>query len=79
METIKETLKHTQNDSIADVKSQLNTLVNLLKCWDLCINHIKALERVSIINIKTFPKSFFYVITDALSHCKSRYVENLNE
>ncbi|OXU19968.1 hypothetical protein TSAR_012868 [Trichomalopsis sarcophagae] len=68
--TINELLRSNQNKT-TDVKNQLNVLVNLLKCWDLCISHIKALEKVSIIDIKSFPASLFDVMADMLRHCKN--------
>lgn len=71
MNTVNDLLKNKQGDS-EDLKKRLNILVNLLKCWDLCISHIKALEKVSIIDIKSFPTIMFDVIIGMLSHCKTR-------
>ena len=60
-------IKNTEN-----TKTHLSILMNLLKCWDLCISHIKALEKIAIIDIKSFHPSLFEVMLDALNHCKNR-------
>ncbi|KAL7291494.1 hypothetical protein TKK_0014754 [Trichogramma kaykai] len=78
MNCIEDTIKNKQDYNPEDVKNNLVILVGLLKCWDLCVEHIKLLEKVSIIDIKSFPDNLFDVMLNAMTHCKNS-AENYGE
>ncbi|XP_058799570.1 FIGNL1-interacting regulator of recombination and mitosis-like isoform X2 [Phymastichus coffea] len=61
----------TKNGTEDDIKNRLNLMIDLLKCWDTCISHMKTLEKISIIAVQSFPSSLFEVTIDALNHCKA--------
>ncbi|XP_014215891.1 uncharacterized protein C1orf112 homolog [Copidosoma floridanum] len=67
---INNTLENKENICTNRIKSQLNVLANLLKCWDSCMNHIRNLEKLSILDIKNFTSSLFEIIFEVLNHCK---------
>lgn len=55
-----------------DIKNQLDLVIKLVKYWDLCIDHVRTLEKISINVVKSFPSRLFDVTVDALKHCKTR-------
>lgn len=69
----------TQNDTLKNdtkvldhIKKQLKFLSEITSCWNLCINHIKSLDKISVVDVKSVPENLFEVMIDALSHCKNR-------
>ncbi|KAJ8668535.1 hypothetical protein QAD02_010198 [Eretmocerus hayati] len=64
-------VKDERQSNIEDVKNQLAIMESLLRCWDLCMDHIKSFEKISVSDIKSFPASLFEIIGDALNHCKN--------